>query len=290
MYDTLGARDRQEAVIEEMFSILSQEEDLGRLAAVQLREGDLLTQLGKYLDAEDALERSLELRREIADEAGESNALRSLSFLRWHQGRSREALACNERALVIDQKLGDGKSIAHDLTNLAAVLQSLDDLEGALAKLKDALTLEAADDPFHRMTIFYNIGNIHSKLSQYDEALTYYEEALRPCLDHRLYINQTLVLGCMASLYQKQEKLEESLNYYRQVVDISKRITYPQGSVNGLRGVADILLLRNGPGGEALPYVLESIVILQDLGDMANEMISWQIVASIYERSRESMA
>lgn len=286
LYDTLGARDRQEAVIEEMFAILVQEEDISRLAAVQLRQGDLLTQMGKYLDAEAALESSLTLRREMADEAGESNALPSLSFLRWHQGRSREALACNERALAINQKHGDGKSIVHDLTNLAAVLQSLDDMDGALAKLTEALALEAAGDPFNRMTIFYNIGNIHSKLSQYDEALTYYEEALRPCLDHRLYINQTLVLGCIASMYQKQEKLEESLHYYRQVVDISKRITYPQGSVNGLRGIADILLLRN-QADEALPYLLESIAILGGLGDMANEAISWQIVASIYERDRD---
>jgi tetratricopeptide (TPR) repeat protein len=53
--------------------------------------------------------------------------------------------------------------------------------------------------------------------------------------------------------------------------------------VNGLRGVVDILLLRN-QANEALPYLLESIAILGDLGDMANEAISWQIAASIYER------
>lgn len=284
MYDTLGARDRQEAVIEEMFSLLAQEEDVSRLAAVQLRHGDLLTQLGKYLDAEDALENSLASRRELADEAGESNTLRSLSFLRWHQGRSREALACNERALAIDQKRGDYKSVAHDLTNLAAVLQSLDDMEGELEKLTQALDLEVHDDAFSRMTIFYNIGNIHSTLSRYDDALEYYKEALGPCIEHRLYINQTLVIGCIASLYQKQGRLEESLRcYYRQVVEISKRITYPQGCVNGLRGLADILLLRN-QGHEALPYLLESITILRELGDMADEAISWQIIASIYER------
>ena len=286
LYDTLGTRERQEAVIDKIFSILSKEEDVSRLAAVQLRRGDLMTQLGKYLDAEEALESSLALRGQIGDESGESNALRSLSFLRWHQGRSRDALICNERALAIDQKRGDSKSISHDLTNLAAVLQSLDDLDGALAKLKDALTLEAAGDPFNRMTIFYNIANIHSKQSRYDEALRYYEEALRPCIEHRLYINQTLVLGCVASIYRKQEKLEESLRYYQQVVDISKRITYPQGSVNGLRGIVDILLLRN-QAGEALPYLLESIAILRNLGDMANEAITWEIVASIYEQDKD---
>ncbi|MDC8448355.1 MAG: AAA family ATPase [Nitrospira sp.] len=63
LFDTLGARERQEAVIEQAFSVLSHNEDAARLAAVQLRQGDLLTQLSKYLDAEQALESALALRR-----------------------------------------------------------------------------------------------------------------------------------------------------------------------------------------------------------------------------------
>ena len=286
LFDTLGIRERQEAVIEQAFSVLSRHEDAARLAAVQLREGDLLTQLGKYLDAEEALESALDLRRQIGDRSGESNALRSLSFLRWHQGRNREALECNERALEIDRSLGDAKGMSHDLTNQAAVLQSLEDMEGALQRLKEALTLEAAEDPFHAMTIFYNMANIHSKVSRYEEARKYYEKALQPCIEHRLYINQTLVLGCIASMYRKQIQLRESLHYYQQVVEISKRITYPQGTVNGLRGIADILLIENRPD-EALLYLTESVRILRDLGDMTSEAISWEIIASIHERDKD---
>ena len=225
-----------------------------------------MTQLGKYLDAEQALENALTLRRQTEDKSGESNALRSLSFLRWHQGRNHEALQCNELALEIDRGRGDARGMSHDLTNLAAVLQSLGDMEGALQKLKEALKLEAADDPFHAMTIFYNIANIHSKVSRYAEALQYYEKALQPCIDHRLYINQTLVLGCIASMYRKQTQLGESLRYYQQVVEISKRITYPQGTVNGLRGIADILLIENR-SDEALSYLTESFV----------SSVSWEI-------------
>jgi tetratricopeptide (TPR) repeat protein len=36
-----------------------------------------------------------------------------------------------------------------------------------------------------------------------------------------------------------------------------------------------------------LPYLLESVAILGDLGDMANEAITWEIVASIYERDKD---
>ena len=285
LFDTLGARERQEAVIEQAYSILLRHEDTARLAAVQLRQGDLFTQLAKYFDAEQALEDALALRRQTGDQSGESNALRSLSFLRWHQGRHQEALLCNELALVIDRACGDERGISHDLTNLAAVLQSLGDMDGALEKLNEALQLKASGDPFHTMTIFYNIANVHSKVSRYTEALHYYEKALQPCIDHRLYINQTLVLGCIASLYRKQSNLGESLRYHHQVVEISTRIAYPQGTVNGLRGMADILLIENR-AEEALPYLTESIRILRELGDMTNEVISWEIVASIHERDQ----
>ena len=286
LFDTLGIRERQEAVIEQAYSVLAQNEDAARLAAVQLRHGDLLTQLAKYLDAEEALESALDLRRQTGDRSGESNTLRSLSFLRWHQGRNREALQCNEQALEIDRFLGDSRGMSHDLTNQAAVLQSVGDMETALQRLEAALTLEAAEDPFNAMTIFYNIANIHSKMSRYEEALRYYEKALQPCTQHRLYINQILVLGCIASMYRKQTQLEESLHYFQQVVDISKRITYPQGTVNGLRGIADILLIENRPD-EALRYLTESVRILRELGDMTNEAISWEIIASIHERSND---
>jgi hypothetical protein len=43
-------------------------------------------------------------------------------------------LAYNKHAPAIDQKHGDENSIVHDLTSLAAVLQSLDDMEGTFAK------------------------------------------------------------------------------------------------------------------------------------------------------------
>lgn len=287
LFDTLGARERQEAVIEQAYSVLLRHEDSARLAAVQLRQGDLFTQLTKYFDAEQALEDALALRRQTGDQSGESDALRSLSFLRWHQARHQEALQCNELALAIDRARGDERGMSHDLTNLAAVLQSLGDMDGALEKLNEALQLKSSGDPFHAMTIFYNIANIHSKVSRYSEALHYYEKALQPCIDHRLYINQTLVLGCIASMYRKQTDLGESLRYYHQVVEISTRIAYPQGTVNGLRGIADILLIENRPE-EALPYLTESIRILRELGDMTNEAISWEIVASIHEGNKTS--
>ncbi|NIN01312.1 MAG: tetratricopeptide repeat protein, partial [candidate division Zixibacteria bacterium] len=74
--------------------------------------GDLYTQLGRFDEAERALREALAIRRSLSDAAGESSALRSMGFLRWHQAQYEDAIACNEAALAIDRQRDDPTAIA----------------------------------------------------------------------------------------------------------------------------------------------------------------------------------
>ena len=283
--DTLGWRERQEAVIEQVFSILRSYDDPPSLAAAYLRRGDLCTQLRRFEDADHALDHSLSIRRALSDRVGESNALRSLSFLRWHQGRHQEAVACNEAALVIDRERGDLRAMSHDLTNLAPVLQELGDFNGALERLQEALELEASEeDPFNRMTILFNLANVYNKAGDFERALSYYRDSLKVCLEHHLRINQTLVLCCMASIYWKQDRHDACLQLYEEVLVICRAMKYGRGLSNGLTAVGNFLLLLDRPN-EALPYFLESTSVLGELGDLHNEALSWSVVATIYQQT-----
>ncbi|MEP6888678.1 MAG: tetratricopeptide repeat protein [Nitrospirales bacterium] len=284
LYDTLGWRERQHGVIEQMLSLLKEKEQPARLAAVYLRQGDLYTQVGRFEEAGTALEEAITLRQQLGDKAGESNALRSLSFLRWHQGCNEEAVACNEMALDIDRVRGDRKAISHDLTNLAAVLQNHGDHDGALAYLQEALELEEAQrDLFNRMTILYNIANVHSRSGAFDQALTFYQESLQVCVEHRLLINQTLVLSCIASIRWQQGNTDECLRLYHEAVDISRHMKYGQGLSNGLRALSDLLLVLERHQ-EALSCMVESIAVCAELGDLKNQAVSLSIAAMTYER------
>jgi len=283
--DTLGWRERQEAVIDQIVSLLRFYDDPPSKAAVCVRQGDLYTQLGRFEEAEHALNQALSIRRSLLDRNGESNALRSLSFLRWHQGRHQEAVACNEAALVIDRERGDLKAMSHDLTNLAPLLQYLGDFKGALERLEEALELEASEqDAFNRMTILFNIGNVYNKSGDLDRALSYYRDSLKVCLDHHLRINHTLVLCCIASIYWKQDRHDECLRLYEEVLQICRTMKYGRGLSNGLTAVGNFLLLLNRPH-DALPYFLESTSVLEELGDFHTEALSWSIAATIYQQT-----
>jgi tetratricopeptide (TPR) repeat protein/class 3 adenylate cyclase len=283
--DTLGWRERQEAVIEQIFSVLRSYDDPSAKAAAYVRQGDLCTQLGRFEEADQVLGQALSIRRGLLDRNGESNALRSLSFLRWHQGRHQEAVACNEAALEIDHERGDLRAMSHDLTNLAPLLQHLGDFHGALERLEKALELEASEqDAFNRMTILFNMGNVYNKSGDLERALAYYRDSLKVCLDHHLLINHTLVLCSIASIYWKQERHEECLRLYEEVLQICRTMKYGRGLSNGLTAVGNFLLLLGRPA-EALPYFLESTAVLEELGDFRNEALSWSIVATIYQQT-----
>lgn len=283
--DTLGWRTRQEAVMIQVFSILRFYDDPASLAAAYLRQGDLYTQLGRYQEADEALTKSLSMRQALVDRAGESNALRSLSFLQWHQGRLQDAVASNEAALAIDRERGDLRAMSHDLTNLAPVLQQLGDITGALERLQVALEIEASQqDAFNRMTILFNIANVHNKAGDFDQALAYYGDSLAVCLEHRLRINQTLVLSCMASIYWKQHRSDDCLRLCEEVLGICREMKYGRGLSNGLTALGNFLLLLNRPH-DALPYFLESTSVLAELGDFCNEAVSWSIAATIFQQT-----
>src|SRR5215467_7505671 len=282
--DTLGWRERQQAVIDQIFSSLRFDQDQARLAAAYLRQGDLYTQLGRFGDVDQALSESLFIRRALSDRAGESNALKSLSFLRWQEGKDHEAIACNEAALAIDRERGDPRAMFYDLTNLAPILQHLGDFKGALERLQEALQLEESQqDASNRMTILLNIANVYNKSGDLDQALTYYQDALAVCLQHRLRIHQTLVLCGTASVFWKQGRHDDCLRLYKEVVDISRSMKYGRGLSNGLTALGNYLLLLNRPR-EALPHFLESTAICAELGDEHNEAVAWSIAAAIYQQ------
>ncbi|MEE8536633.1 MAG: AAA family ATPase, partial [Acidobacteriota bacterium] len=76
--EMIGLRVRQQHIIDELFTLLEPAGDRARLAEVYLRQGDVYTLLQRYDAAEEALNMSLQLSRDLSDPVGEHNALRSM--------------------------------------------------------------------------------------------------------------------------------------------------------------------------------------------------------------------
>lgn len=288
LYETLGRRRDQQAVIDRLFALLEPAsgavDDAGRLADIHVRQGDLYTQLGRFEDAERALGEALRRREALDDEAGQAHVLRSMGFLRWHQGRYQEAVAYNEAALAIDHRRDDGSAAAMDLTNLGAVLRNIGDHARALQCLNQALDLyEAAGRPARQAFTLYSIANINRELGVLELAMDQYRRAYDIFSEHRDHVMASRALAAIAGICWDRGDAEESIRLCREVVDMTREAAYGHGLSHALRTLAERLSAR-GEHVAAVPHLLEGAAVFAKLGERRNEAEMWERLATAYEQ------
>ena len=284
-YEMLGQREQQQAIMDQLFQLLQPEGDPARLAETYARQGELYTELGCFDGAEQALGEALALRRALSDGPGESSTLRSMGFLRWHQKRYEEAVACNEAALAIDRQCGDVETIATDLRNLGNVWRNLGESERALDCLEEAQVLmEKKQNPLKQGSTLRLMATVYRKRGDLEEALAYYQRALALYVEEKGNLpGQTVILASIGSIYWEQGKTDESLRCYQEAAHIARDIRYTQGLSQTLRTLGELLRALNNPG-EALTHLRESAESFAALGNQESEAEVWSEIAILCEQ------
>jgi class 3 adenylate cyclase/tetratricopeptide (TPR) repeat protein len=285
LYETLGRRDRQQAIIDQLLSVVQLDNDLACLAEIYVRQGDLYTQLGRYDEAERFLNNALVNWRTLSDSKGESRTLRSMGFLRWHQREYKAAVKCNEEALTIDRERDDQMAIATDLTNLGAVWRNLGDHEHALMCLTEALQIyEALQNPVKQAFTLYSSANVHREGGALDRAIAQYKQAYEIFEQYHDRVMSSRALLGMASIYKEQGDVHKSLPLYENVIQLTRDTKYRQGLSHSLRALGDLLLALNKPR-KALDHLLESTEVFAELKDKESEAEVWEKIGNIYAQN-----
>jgi tetratricopeptide (TPR) repeat protein len=286
LYETLGQRERQQVIINQILSLLQPTGDPARLAEVYVRQGDLYTLLRRFTDAAEALDESVRISRDISDPIGERNALRSLGLLYWHEGKNEEALERIEEVLNIDRQQEDTEAIVGDLANLCAVLRSLEDYEGARTCLEEGLQLcEVIQNPTKQSYILNNLGNVYRYLGKDDEAILSFQRALKITEQNRNPILQCYSLTSLAHMYFRQGRIQESLQLYEQAIDVSRKAKNAEGLSLSLRMLGEVLLGMDRQS-EALLHFQEAASIFAQLKDDESEALMWSNIATTHEREQ----
>ena len=302
--ETLGRRGRQQRIIDELISLLEPAGDRASLAEVYLRQGDVYTLLRQFDAAEEALNASLQIRRELGDDVGERNTIRSLGLLRWHQGRHDEALGFVEQALAIDRQRGDTVAIVEDVSNMGPVLRAMGQHERARAHLEEALglserTLAMDPDPQtarelmdRHAYILHNLGNIHRELGDSERALAYLRRATVLTTQKRLPVKLSYHLTTIAHMALQDGKIEQSLQHYREAVDLTRKARFAPGLAQSLRFLGEVLLGLDR-ASDSLVHFQEAATLFSQLKDRPAEALMWSRVAEVHEhegRNPEAIA
>lgn len=278
--ETLGIRDRQEQILNDLLAALKLSGDKTRQLEVYRREGELFTLLGRFDEAENILMKSLHLSRSLADRAAERNALRSIGFLNWRQGRNQESVTNNEKALAIDREAGDVEALASDLTNLGNVLHHLGNYGRALECLQEALKIyETLHSPVQHAAAYHMAANIYRDKGDNDQALDYIKRALDISTRNRLVVMQSFHMTSIANMYWQEGKVQESLELHKEAVEVNRKSRYADGLAHSLRMVGETLQSL-GKHSDALHYLEEAASLFAQLKDPENETLMWRKIGS----------
>jgi len=295
--ETLGLRERQQHLIDEMVALLRADDDPAQLAEVYLRQGDLHTLARRFDAADVALQHSLRLRRELSDLVGVRHTLRSLGLLRWHQGRDSEALVHIEEALSIDRERGDEMAMLGDLSNLGDVLKGLGRYEDAQERLAEgidlserilALTEDAAvknDVAVKQFYLIHILANVYRQLGESERALELMQRVSESTIGERLPIQLSYHYTALAHLCLQGGRIDESLEHYRSAIDLTRRANFVPGLSHSLRVMGEVLLAF-GRGADALPLLQEAARLFAQLENRASEADLWEDIARVHEEAR----
>ncbi len=286
--DTLRLRERQQALIERLLSLLDAANDQTLLSEVYLRQGELLTLLDRYDEAEQALHQSITIRRSLADARGESKTLRSLGFLYWHQGRYEDAIKANESALKINREQNDLEGTVSVLVNLGMVMRNWGDLERALAYLKEAEeSNKALGSPFHQGYILTIASNVYRDQGDVEKALQYYQQVHEINVQTRRLHTRTFSLKVVANLCWESGKIDECLRYCDDLVVLTRNLHIKSEIAQAL-SIYGLRLMELGRFDAAFPRLLEAAELFAELGDSENEIVALTGLARSYEQSGAS--
>lgn len=296
--ETLGRREQQQRLIDEMVALLADERDPARLAEVFVRQGDLFTLLRQFEAAEAALQRSLLLRRELGDALGITNTLRSLGLLRWHQGRDADALAHIEEALELDRARDDAAAVIGDLSNLGYVLKGLGLLDRARARLQEGLELSdrtlagnvsadvRSELAFKHTYLMHNLANVLREIGDNEGALELLNRTKDDAAGKRMPIQLSYHYTSIAHMLLQAGRIDESLAHYRSAVELTRGANFVPGLAQSL-SMLGTLLLGLGRDAEARGHLEEAAQLFAQLKDREAEARLWTDIARVDELAHQ---
>ncbi|MGB7314238.1 MAG: tetratricopeptide repeat protein [Nodosilinea sp.] len=253
----------------------------------------LYSSQGKYEEAIELYNASLEVGRQLNDPASDADTLSNLAKVYADQGNYREALKSFQEALVISKATNDQPGIAFRLSNIGSTYKNLGDYKRAVDYFQQALTIAEEINLLPlKPTILSQIGGVRYAQGDYDQAISIFHDSLTLSRQMGLLRNEAIQLDNLGSVASTQGRYEESVNYREQALAIYEQMgTLPDKSAS-LVNLGQTLELQ-GKYAEAIAAQQEALDISRSIDDRDNEAYALRAFAATYlvigqyERAKE---
>lgn len=174
-------------ILEESLVIAQRSEHPGSIGSLRVQRAGVLSEIGRYADAQAELQQALELLDPERERAQHAQALATLGTVLVDAHRPAEALPILERAAEAYERDANPSGHSEALHQLGRAALDLDRAREAAQAFRAARDLRDAERlPFGRSLSACGLGNALEQLGRYAEAEANYKEALGLLERHEL--------------------------------------------------------------------------------------------------------
>lgn len=227
--------------------------------------------------------RSLQLRKEVNDQAGVAQSLNNLATLYQTMGNVNKAIDYFEQSLNIRKEINDKEGIAESLNNLGFLYDHLGDYLKALSFHQQSYALrEKINDVSGMCGSLINIGNIYSNnLNDHIKAIIYWRKSMELSIKSNNKANLAHALNNIGVAFKKIAELEKRKRgfsskmkseidsayfYCKKSLKIRNETNDKKGIAYSLNNLGQLSLLNNN-FDDAEKYFLESLSIRKQIND-----------------------
>jgi len=185
-----------------------------------------------------------------------------------------------------EQKIGEWIGNFTELIKnniLATVLYEVSEFQNAIRYWEKALKAAiTAKDFKNQGMILGNLGLVYRNLGQYKESIKYHKQALDITTKTGDTQKKGSNLGNLGNVYFQIEEYEKAIDHYEQALDIATKIDDNKNKENWFGGIG--LIYKNlGKHQEAIKYHKQALRIAKKIGDVKGQGIRLGNIGVVYK-------
>jgi serine phosphatase RsbU (regulator of sigma subunit)/tetratricopeptide (TPR) repeat protein len=197
------------------------------------------------------------------------------------QGALEEEIEYHEKSLAIHRELGDKKSQAKELNNLAVCEYLLGSFKEAVDHALQSVQLyEDVGDKWGMAVAYMSLGNIAIEQKDFAQAENYYNLGLKANQESRKDAHlEARLLGNMGNVYNAKGEYEKSFSYYTRTLAVFEKdsLMHEMGIIYNNMGT---VLQKQERTAEGLVYFRKSLAIRMQLSDSDGVCTAYQNMGS----------
>ena len=257
--------------------------------------GNIYSDQGNYFLANEYLQKSLIIWKNINDKEGLANCYSNLGIVNYYLGNHPLAVQNYLMSLKIYEELAKStdisiansgkKGMSDCCNNIGVIHQEQGNYSQAIVYDQKSLKIREDLNDIKGMSYCYNnLGNVYYYKGDYPLAIKYYLKSLKIKEEVQDLRGMSLSYNNIGNIYGEQGNYRQAMEYFQK----SKKIREQQGNMQGLSEVlGNMASLSNKfeKYDEAIQYASKSLNLAKEIGSLDDEKMAYTYLSESYEKT-----